>query len=97
MEQLKPTTINPQPVHARATTSRETIAATTDVAKLITNTIKIDGGLKGRSPDPFTGDQTKAEQFLTSFCLFWMNNEDNSHMKNAYKHCTYFLSLFSGE
>ena len=26
-----------------------------------------------------------------------MNNKENSHMKNPYKHSTYFLSLCSGE
>ncbi len=26
-----------------------------------------------------------------------MNNKDNSHMKNPYKCCTYFLGLFKGE
>ena len=56
MERLKPTHINPQPIHARATTSGETIAATTEATKLITNVIKIDGGLKGRAPEPFNGD-----------------------------------------
>jgi hypothetical protein len=30
------------------------------------------------------------------FSLFWMNNEDNSHMKIPYKRCTYFLGLFDG-
>ena len=33
---------------------------------------------------------------MNSFDLFWMNNEDNSHMKNPYKRCTYFLGLFEG-
>ena len=55
-ERLKPTHINPQPIHARAMTSGETIAATTEATKLITNVIKIDKGLKGRAPEPFTGD-----------------------------------------
>ena len=31
------------------------------------------------------------------FKLFWMNNEENSHMKNPYKRSTYFLSLCTGE
>ena len=64
---------------------------------MITNAIKVDGGLKGRAPEPFNGDQTKAKQFLVEFELFWMNNEENSHMKNPYKCSTYFLSLCSGE
>ena len=56
-ERLRPTHINPQPIYARATTSGETIAATTEATKLITNAIKIDGGLKGRAPEPFNGDR----------------------------------------
>ena len=95
-ERLKPTHINLQQIHARAATSGETIAATTEATKLITNAIKIDGGLKKRVPKPFNGDRTKAEQFLVKFELFWMNNKENSHMKNPYKHSTYFLSLCSG-
>ena len=59
--------------------------------------IKIDGGLKGRAPEPFNGDCTKAKQFLVEFELFWMNNEENLHMKNPYKRSTYFLSLCAGE
>ena len=96
-ERLRPTHINPQPIHARATTSGETIAATTEATKLITNAIKIDWGLKGRAPEPFNRDRTKAEQFLVEFKLFWMNNEENSYMKNPYKPSTYFLSLCAGE
>ena|ERR1700691_3297091 len=95
-ERLNPTAINPQPIHARATTSGETIAATAEASKLITNAIKIDGGLKGRVPEVYDGDRTRAEKFLTDFELFWMNNEENSHMKNPYKRCTYFLGLCSG-
>ena len=96
-ERLRPTHINPQPIHAHAITSGETIAATTEAIKLITNAIKIDGGLKGRAPEPFDRDCTKAEQFLIEFELFWMNNKENFHMKNPYKRSTYFLSLCSRE
>jgi hypothetical protein len=38
------------------TTQGESITATTDAIKLITNAIKIDGSLKGKVPEPFTGD-----------------------------------------
>ena len=83
--------------HARATISRKTLAATVEATKLITNAIKIDGRLKGRAPDTYDGDRTKAEKFVVDFELFWMNNEEHGHMKNPYKQCTYFLGLCSGE
>ena len=93
---LRPVGINPTPLKARAT-REETLAATTDTAKLITNSIKLDGSLKGKVPEPFDGDRTKTQKFINAFSLFWMNNEENSHMKNPYKRCTYFLGLFSGD
>jgi hypothetical protein len=52
------------------TTRKETIAATMDTTKLITNAIKIDGSLKGKVPDAFDGDQTKTQKFLNAFSLF---------------------------
>ena len=88
--------INPRPVKAHAT-REETLAATTNTTKLITNAIKLDGSLKGKVPEAFNGDQTKTQKFLNQFSLFWMNNKDNSYMKNPYKCCTYFLGLFEGE
>jgi hypothetical protein len=36
------------------------------------------------------------QKFLNAFSLFWMNNEDNLHIKTPYKRCTYFLGLFDG-
>ena len=92
---MKPPSINP-PIRVRAT-QEETIRATTDASKLITNAIKIDGNLKGKVPEVFDGDRTKTLKFLNAFGLFHMNNEDNSHMKNPYKRCTYFLGLLDGE
>jgi hypothetical protein len=87
--------VNPMLLRVRAT-REETIAATMDTTKLITNAIKINGSLKGKVPDAFDGDQTKMQKFLNAFSLFWMNNEENSHMKTPYKRCTYFLGLFDG-
>jgi hypothetical protein len=46
---------NPAPLRIRAT-REETIAATTNMTKLITNAIKIDGSLKGKIPDAFDRD-----------------------------------------
>jgi hypothetical protein len=92
---IQPVGVNPLPLRIRAT-KEETIAATTDTTKLITNAIKLDGSLKGKVPEAFNGDRTKTQKFLNVFSLFWMNNKDNSHMKIPYKRCTYFLGLFDG-
>src|SRR5882757_2320800 len=92
-----PVGINPTPLKIRATTPGETLGATTDTTKLVTNAIKLDGSLKGKVPETFDGDRTKTQEFINSFALFFMTNEENSHMKNPYKRCTYFLGLFSGE
>ena len=99
---FNPVAINP--IWARSTTTKgptapiapEILAATTDVAKLITNSIKVDGQLKGRVPDTFDGDHTKTQKFMNSFNLFWMTNEDSSAMKVAYWWCTFFLGLLQG-
>jgi hypothetical protein len=48
-------------------------------------------------PDSFDGDRAKTTKFINAFTLFQINNEDNSHMKNPYKRCTYFLGLFDGD
>jgi hypothetical protein len=50
-----PVGVNPAPLHIRAT-REETIAATMDTTKLITNAIKIDESLKGKVPDAFDRD-----------------------------------------
>jgi hypothetical protein len=85
------------PIQVRATRlGEEKVAATTEAAKLITNTIRLDGQLKGKVPTSFDGDRTKATTFMNAFDLFWMNNEENSSMKNPYKRCTYFLGLIEG-
>ena len=55
-ERLKATDMNPQRIHACAMTSGKTIAASTEATKLIRNGMKINGGLKGRGREPFTGD-----------------------------------------
>jgi hypothetical protein len=89
-----PVEVNPLPLRIWAT-REETITATMDMTKLITNAIKIDGSLKSKVPDTFNRDQTKTQKFLNTFSLFWMNNEENSHMKTLYKRCTYFLGLFN--
>jgi hypothetical protein len=87
--------VNLMPLCIRAT-REETIIAMIDTTKLITNAIKINGSLKGKVPETFDRDRTKTQKFLNVFSLFWMNNEDNSHMKTLYKRCTYFLGLFDG-
>jgi hypothetical protein len=52
---IQPIGVNPPPLRIRAT-REETIAATTDTTKLITNAIKLDGSLKGKVPEAFDGD-----------------------------------------
>jgi hypothetical protein len=99
-----PTTIQSVSINpARIRSSRpgaegSTIAATTnvDVNKLVNSALKIDGSLKGKVHESFNEDRTKTQKFMNAFDLFWMNNEDNSHIKNPYKWCTYFLGLLEG-
>jgi hypothetical protein len=98
---LRPTSINSvhgTPIMARSThgTSTETLAATHEATRLITNAVKIDGQLKGRVSDEFYGDRTKTQTFMNAFDLFWMTNDENSSMKVPYKWCTYFLGLLKG-
>ena len=68
---MRPVGINPlsPPLKVCATKEEESIAATTDTAKLITNTLKLDGGLKGKVPEAFNGNQTKTQKFLNAFLL----------------------------
>ena len=90
-------TVNP--IQVRSTTmgrptapgAPDAAAATADAAKLIANSIKVDGQLKGQVPDTFDGDRTKTQKFINSFDLFWMTNKDSSAMKVAYKQCIFFL------
>jgi hypothetical protein len=72
------------------------LAATHKATCLITNTVKIDGQLKGRVPDEFDSDRTKTQNFMNAFDLFWMTNDENTSMKVPYKRCTYFLGLLKG-
>ena len=53
----------------------------------------MDGQLKGRVLDTFDGDCTKTQNFMNTFDLFWMTNEDSSVMKTAYRQSTFFLGL----
>jgi hypothetical protein len=96
---IQPVSINPARIRSsRPSAKGSTIAATTnvDVNKLVNSALKIDRSLKGKVPESFNGDRTKMQKFMNAFDLFWMNNEDNSHMKNPYKRCTYFLGLLEG-
>jgi hypothetical protein len=96
---MRPISVNPIMARSsRAGPEATSIGATStvDVGKLVNNAIKVDGSLKGKVPESFNGDRTKTQKFMNAFDLFWMNNEDNSHMKNPYKRCTYFLGLLDG-
>ena len=74
----------------------DTAAAAADAAKLIANSIKVDGQLKEQVSNTFDEDQTKTQKFMNNFDLFWMTNEDSSAMKVAYRRCTFFLRLLQG-
>src|SRR5258707_930169 len=94
---LGPPPINPIRVQATSTQEEEAVlAAMKEAAKLITNKIKLDRGLKGQIPDSFDRDQTKVQSFMNVFDLFWMTNDDASMMTNPYKQSTYFLGLING-
>ena len=89
---LNPVSINPgpPPIRVRFTTTRGPTTATpatltADAAKVIANFLKVDGQLKGWVPDTFDGDCTKTWNFMNTFDLFWMTNEDSSVMKTAYR------------
>ena len=75
------TGLNPVPVNpiwvcfttmGRPTAPGAPNAATTaaDAAKLIANSIKVDGQLKRQVLDTFNGDRTKTQKFMNSFDLF---------------------------
>ncbi len=96
---LGPVPLNPIRVRATRGTKEvndTTLAATKEAACLITNRVKLDGHLKGRVPDTFDGDQTKAQNFLNQFDLFWLMNDDATTMTNPFKRCIYFLGLIHG-
>ena len=67
-----------------------------DMAKLISNSIKVNRQLKGRVPDTFDRNHTKTQKFMNGFNLFWMTNEDSLAIKVAYWQCTLFLELLQG-
>jgi hypothetical protein len=96
---LRPVGVNPRvntiPLLIRSG-REENLAAAVDPSETTSNSVRLDGSLKGKLPEPFDGDRTKTQRFLNAFKLFWMNNEDNSHMKNPYKRSTFFLGLFNG-
>ena len=100
---LNPVSINPgpSPIRIRSTTAGgPTTAApatlTAEAAKVIANSLKVDGQLKGRVSDTFDGDHTKTWNFMNAFDLFWMTNEDSSVMKTTYRQSTFFLGLLQG-
>ncbi len=64
---LGPVPLNPIRVQATRETEQvddATLVATKEAAHLITNRVKLKGHLKGRVPDTFDGDRTKAQNFL---------------------------------
>ena len=50
----------------------------------------------GKEPQVFTGDRTKAEEFLTQWNLFVGVNLNNAAMQNPYQRCLLFLTYLQG-
>jgi hypothetical protein len=66
----QPVSLNPIRARFTHTTPEETIIATVDTTKLITNTIKLDRSLKRKVPKAFNEDWTKTQKFMNTFNLF---------------------------
>jgi hypothetical protein len=51
----------------------------------------------GNPPLPFTGDRTKAEDFLTQWGLYCRANRDNAALQNQYQKSMLFLTYIQGK
>ena len=56
-----------------------------------------EGSLKGRAPKPFTGERTKALDFLSNFNTYWISNDNNSSMIIPYHRIAICLGFFEGD
>jgi hypothetical protein len=50
----------------------------------------------GKEPQVFTGDQTKAEEFIVQWSLLVAVNLDSPAMRNPYHRCMLFLTYLQG-
>ena len=56
----------------------------------------VDSKLYGQSPDIFTGDKQKAQEFITQWNLYWSLNFNAMMMRTPYTRAMLFLTYFKG-
>ena len=56
----------------------------------------IDNKLFGQSPNIFTGDKGKAQEFITQWDLYWSPNYNVAMMIMPHTHAMLFLTFFKG-
>ena len=56
----------------------------------------MDNKLYGQSPDIFTGDKQKAQEFITQWDLYWSLNYSAMMMRMPYTRAMLFLTYFKG-
>jgi hypothetical protein len=56
-----------------------------------------EGSLKGRTPKPFTGERSKALEFLSDFNTYWICNDNNVSMKVPYHRVAICLGFLEGD
>jgi hypothetical protein len=61
------------------------------------NSTVTEGSLKGRAPKPFTGDRSKALEFLSDFNTYWICNDNNASMKVPYHRVAICLGFLEGD
>jgi hypothetical protein len=61
------------------------------------NSTVTEGSLKGRAPKPFTGERSKALEFLSDFNTYWICNDNNVSMKVPYHRVAICLGFLEGD
>jgi hypothetical protein len=61
------------------------------------NSTATEGSLKGRAPKPFTGERSKALEFLSDFNTYWICNDNNVSMKVPYHRVAICLGFLEGD
>src|SRR6266850_7984551 len=56
-----------------------------------------EGGLKGCAPKPFTGERSRALNFLSDFNTYWISNDNNVSMKVPYQRVALYLGFLKGD
>jgi hypothetical protein len=57
----------------------------------------MEGSLKGHTPKPFMGEQSKALKFLSDFNTYWICNNNNVSMKVPYHRVAICLGFLEGD